>query len=537
MDWDAILEQFRTFWAEWGWLIEWLFWAVGACVTLFTVTRLVRSLLGQQKPLRKDRIGALPKAKPDALNVLIFEVEGDDRQRTVSGQIAEAVREAFGAHANVEPARFFVALPRGKFNADRERAAWALVQDALARTRFSAAVWGRLAPDGRTIFPVVQALDQPAPERAARGHDLLSGLGVPIDAIAGVGPLVAARVSAETAPAYEGGRYVADILQPVADRLQRLLSPPPAWMDADMKGRAWHDLGVTLYRIGEQAGSSQRLLAAIAAYREALQERTRERVPLDWATTQTNLGNALWALGQREAGTARLQEAVTAYREALKEWTRERVPLQWAATQNNLGNALAILGEREGGNKRLEGAVAAYRDALREWTRERVPLDWAMTQNNLGNALWNLGQREAGTARLQEAVAAYREALQERTRERVPLDWAMTQNNLGNALWTLGQREAGTTQLEEAVTAFREALKEWTRERVPLQWAMTQNNLGNAIEALGDKAEGEAAQTHWRAAESAFLSALEVFRPAGASHYIQMAEGNLDRVRAKLRGG
>ena len=78
----------------------------------------------------------------------------------------------------------------------------------------------------------------------------------------------------------------------------------------------------------------------MAAYRAALEERTRERVPLEWATTQNNLGNALRRLGERETGTARLEEAVAAYRAALEERTRERVPLDWATTQNNLGNAL-----------------------------------------------------------------------------------------------------------------------------------------------------------------------------------------------------
>lgn len=58
--------------------------------------------------------------------------------------------------------------------------------------------------------------------------------------------------------------------------------------------------------------------------------------------TQNNLGTALTSLGQRESGTVRLEEAVVAYREALKEYTRERVPLDWARTQNNLG--LACLG-------------------------------------------------------------------------------------------------------------------------------------------------------------------------------------------------
>ena len=53
------------------------------------------------------------------------------------------------------------------------------------------------------------------------------------------------------------------------------------------------------------------------------------------------------SLGERESGTARLEEAVAAYREALKERTRERVPLQWAVTQRNLKTALRLLDERQ----------------------------------------------------------------------------------------------------------------------------------------------------------------------------------------------
>ena len=76
--------------------------------------------------------------------------------------------------------------------------------------------------------------------------------------------------------------------------------------------------------------------------------------------------NALQKLGERESGTARLEEAVAAYRAALEENTRARVPLEWAGTQNNLGTALWTLGERENGTARLEQAVAAYRAALEE---------------------------------------------------------------------------------------------------------------------------------------------------------------------------
>jgi tetratricopeptide (TPR) repeat protein len=81
-----------------------------------------------------------------------------------------------------------------------------------------------------------------------------------------------------------------------------------------------------------------------------------------------NLGTALRILGEREPGTERLAQAVAAYREALKELTRERVPLDWARTQVNLGVTLRILGEREPGTERLAQAVAAFREALKELT-------------------------------------------------------------------------------------------------------------------------------------------------------------------------
>jgi len=116
-------------------------------------------------------------------------------------------------------------------------------------------------------------------------------------------------------------------------------------------------------------------------------------------------------LGNRESGTARLAEAVAAYRDALQERTRARVPLQWATTQTNLGAALLTIGERESGTARLEEAVAAYRDALQEYTRARVPLDWAKSFGNQGVALTLIAERRgdapmAKTALDQIATAA-----------------------------------------------------------------------------------------------------------------------------------
>jgi tetratricopeptide (TPR) repeat protein len=86
-------------------------------------------------------------------------------------------------------------------------------------------------------------------------------------------------------------------------------------------------------------------------------------LPLYWARTQSNRGNALRAIGERESETEPRAEAVAAYRAALEVRTRNRVPLYWARTQNVFGLALKTLGERESGTARLEEAVTAYNSA------------------------------------------------------------------------------------------------------------------------------------------------------------------------------
>ena len=77
-----------------------------------------------------------------------------------------------------------------------------------------------------------------------------------------------------------------------------------------------------LYKQGDELGDNAALRLTIDRRRSMLELQTRERVPLDWAQTQTNLGLALWRLGERESGTARLEEAVAAYRAALADFER-----------------------------------------------------------------------------------------------------------------------------------------------------------------------------------------------------------------------
>jgi len=277
-------------------------------------------------------------------------------------------------------------------------------------------------------------------------------------------------------------------------RLRAEASDDPSFR-SDVTGR----LGVALYALGEREGGEAgkaRLEEAVTAHRAALEVRTRDATPSDWAKTQNHLASTLRVLGEREggeAGKAHLEEAVSVFRATLEVHARDAMPSYWAMTQNNLANALKVLGGREGGQvgkARLEEAVSAYRAALEVRTRDTEPSDWAGTQNNLANALQVLGKREggeAGKARLEEAVSAYRAALEVYTRASMPSDWAMTQNNLAIALYELGEREggeAGKARLEEAVSAFRAALMVYTRDAMPSYWARTQSGLEVALKSL-----------------------------------------------------
>ena len=467
------------------------------------------------------------KPKPGKLAIYVAELKGDDKEGSHRNHILLSLRQQLGA--SVQLLRAGIG-PRAQEKGDPE-------DDALAANRQGhkylnhkkyqgdLLIWGQIIQDSKLVeirftsraHDGAEQMRFNFTEKMLLAPDFGSELATALAAIAAQLAL----------PALNAGKYVADVLIPVAEKLRKIVANLPPSMGPDQRGLLLRSYADAELAIGEQHGNSDALIRAIAVYREALKEYAQESAPFEWATTQNKLGNALWRLGERESGTERLEAAVAACRDALKVWSQEMYPLQWAAMQNNLGAALCTLGERESGTERLEAAAAAYREALKQQTREKVPFDWAMTQNNLGTALGRLGMRESGTESLESAVAAFREALKEWTRKKVPLQWATTQNNLGIALGTLGEREGGTKRLEAAVAAFREALKVWTREKVPLDWAGTQNNLGDALESMGKLEE---------AAES-FRLALQVFTPENHFPMYTGATNNLAHVLEKLRAG
>ena len=204
--------------------------------------------------------------------------------------------------------------------------------------------------------------------------------------------------------------------------------------------------------------------------------------------TQDNLGSALRDQAARtegSAGAALLAEAVAAYRAALEVRTRAAHPVDWAMTQNNLGMRSSTRHARTEGGRRsalLAEAVAAYRAALEvrtrrstRWTgRRRRTISAARSASQAG------GPRGGGGALLAEAVAAYRAALEfEPARPSAGLgDDAEQPRRRARRPGGADRGAAAAGLLAEAVAAYRAALEVYTRGPHPEDWAMTQNNLG-----------------------------------------------------------
>ncbi len=184
---------------------------------------------------------------------------------------------------------------------------------------------------------------------------------------------------------------------------------------------------------------------------------------MEWASVQNNLGNLLII----KNNDVNFERAIKTYREALKIRTKDRFPLDYASTQDNLGNALRKLGTKQKNNTYLMEAVEAHKKALTVWTKENNPWDWAMAKTNLGETLTRLGEQEGRIDYLKEAKESFLDALTIRSQEKFPSAWADTLNDYGVVLMLVNERiilpqlEVNKTNriyLKQAIMAFSAAL-------------------------------------------------------------------------------
>ena len=170
----------------------------------------------------------------------------------------------------------------------------------------------------------------------------------------------AVLVTAVVTSATEAAFLDLGVMKLHAERLARLCANMPPGLDGDQRGSLWHTLGLAAGVLGDRLGQSDWLERSISAFRAALEERTRERAPLDWATTQMNLGDALWTLDKREIDAAKMEVVATILASGMDKRTgKMTAPLDGEARADT---ALAPIHDRT--RRSREQALAAIDAAL-----------------------------------------------------------------------------------------------------------------------------------------------------------------------------
>lgn len=318
----------------------------------------------------------------------------------------------------------------------------------------------------------------------------------------------------------------------------------------DVAPRDWamiqNDKGTTIQALASlmSGEGQQRLLKeALTCFGAALEEYTRDAAPLHWATVQNNKGEAhrqlADALVTDEERMDALAEALLCFDAALEEYTRDQLPMHWAGAQNNKGAALCSLGALLGGRaarQTFTEALTCYDAALLDFRREVAPLDWAMVQNNQANALLELARlpfsRDERRHACETAIAHYTAALEVRRLEVTPLAWAETNNNKGNALMELAgmlDADARAQALQAAVLCHQAAYDASPLAVVPQRHRSAAAALARARITLGLERREDLPQEldlAWKVTQTGLeaTTMLERFAPARSFREIEWAE-------------
>jgi len=517
-------------------------WAKGAMpnfVAALLLSPIFWLLTKAARTWRVRHTHATPKAKGNRVSVYVANFGDDEIGRSARDSVIASLRSEFGKdQIEVLPAGLQLRLSEVVGSDDAAVEAANAGRQLLRKRRGDLLIWGQVYTIAAKAVLELRFVTAQQDGSEGERFGFTDKLMLDADFVPKMGTVLAALAAAQALPAAtDAGRYLTNVLSPIAVRLERLIqSLPPGVLPAD-RIEIYNSYGLIQSVIGEQTGENWRVLKAVASYREALNHCTPDHRPQSSNTIKANLAAALAKLGAGQSEPKYLLEAVKINRDLLHDVVRGTEPANWGTIQHNLGVCLTLLGERETGDEDLENAVQAFREALEERPRDRCPLEWAATKNSLAAALMRLAervlsrprrqdiinaaagaakeavetglsdpndvfgfalskvlvtageqsfQRKAAFSRLEEAIKAFREALEVRTRDKVPLRWAQGQSNLGAALLELAHHDNRNGLLEDAVEACRQALKERPRDRHPLQWAETQEILGIALMSIGE---------------------------------------------------
>ncbi|HET6378379.1 MAG TPA: hypothetical protein VFG05_08770 [Methylocella sp.] len=218
---------------------------------------------------------------------------GHDKDREHEILLRDELRQLEGVET-IAIGRPIDAEEQSKSNAEKE------VRELLQQSGADALIWGSVVNlGGRSAMRLYWTPSRHVPGAASTGKYLpqTETLELPAEFWNDLKQILGLLAQSRLAELTFGqqGHYVADRLAPLIGQVRQLAASKRGDWTAETLAGVQSSLAVALAIYGEQSGKSAPLDEAAALFRNVLDARPRERVPLQWAATQNNLGNALQA--------------------------------------------------------------------------------------------------------------------------------------------------------------------------------------------------------------------------------------------------
>lgn len=145
--------------------------------------------------------------------------------------------------------------------------------------------------------------------------------------------------------------------------------------DPSNYSRLQNDKGICYYRLAilENSKKENNLKISIDSYKEALEIRTIEKYPVEYAETHSNMGVSYWALSRMIDSEENLSNSIESYREALRVRKIDNYPKEYAETQKNLGITYWYSSKISDEERNLKASINSYKEALKVYTPQKYP--------------------------------------------------------------------------------------------------------------------------------------------------------------------
>jgi tetratricopeptide (TPR) repeat protein len=480
----------------------------------------------------RKQYGYHPKGtyQPGKINIWVAELEGDSAKHEARRRMVASLAELFKGSVAILLADTAPRLVDTGIAGQEADAGNLLAQEFLEANQGDLILWGQFFMEPTPLIELrLVSVAQDGRQATPFEYDTTTYRPVDKKFRLYFTAALAALVATMTQRIEEGeGSYIADVLRPLAEKIQPLIDSLPKDMAYQERARIFYGMGRLYSILGEQDDSVAKLRLSVRLLLRA--RRCWIQVggePQQATKTMQTLGRTYWRLGRKFKGIRFLEMSLKATDMVLSVFTPEADFVMWARCKDDQSAALYYIGQHTDSYDALEKGVVAVDAVLQRPELKDFPRIYSRTLESLACLYSELARLEASTHRLKLSLEVLRELVVIWTKDANPLDWARGQMNISITLARLWDLDNRKEMLHEAWAAGELALEVFSSDCHPAWYGTTKAIMGSILYV----------QHQWKEAADLYLEALTVLSPETDEYEYLKTKENLDNAYAQMHGG